>query len=422
MSSIFSDHPNRCDCAFNSRKLPISISSTTSAEMLKPDVFIASILANHERVDNKINVYALNKYDCMTMTDDCIPGVLSSIVNASKDDQVSVSSISFRNHAIGDAGAKSFVDIIPKTFKSREDEENPATMTPKKHNIKLEHLDLSGNNIEADGCTAICEAIKKNSYMRSLNLSCNPLGKGGGYAIAEMLEGNISLQSLSCGDSEMTMDNLIAIMSVMRRNELVESLHIPNCRTFSLQEDLAKQTSRMLEFNSNLIDLNFDRNNVGDEGAVLFANVLQRKNSSLKRLSLAANHIGVRGAESLASALIRGTNLESLDLSNNRIGNDGAMAFGSALTRNKQLRSLNLKYNSVGDEGLAEIAVGMNENSSLSDLMLWGNKFGGASSREFLNLLESRFEYFGVRIDFLPFVVDGEYQVAETSAEKTVRE
>ena len=113
------------------------------------------------------------------------------------------------------------------------------------------------------------------------------------------------------------------------------------------------------------------------------------------------------------SLLIRQNNLISLNLANNRIGDDGAKAFGTALTQNKSLRSLNLRSNNLKDAGLVSIAIGMQENSTLSDLKLWGNEFGQDSCSEVLVLVESRFDYFGVSVDFAPFAVGGSYAVAE---------
>ena len=191
-----------------------------------------------------------------------------------------------------------------------------------------------------------------------------------------MLEINGSLQRLECGSCDLTTDNIIAIMSVMRKNELIEKMSLYNVRNFSRQEDLTKHATRMLEFNSTLVELNFDRNAVRDEGAILFSWTLEHKNSTLRHLSLAGNKIGIVGAESLASLLIRHSNLISLNLSNNHIAEDGAKAFGAALASNKSLRSLNLKHNSLKDSGLCAVALGMQENSTLSELRLWGNEFG----------------------------------------------
>jgi Ran GTPase-activating protein (RanGAP) involved in mRNA processing and transport len=397
--------PPTVESAYHARALPYigdfgSIDRISAeAALPTPELFIASDLANCG-ADGTIMLKAWKGVDCKRLLDDDVAVIVDSIHKARADASVKVTGISLRNHRIGDAGVAKLAELLVS---------DPAAEPTE----GVRSLDLVGNNIEADGCAALCEVLKTNTCIESLNLSFNALGRKGGFALAEMLELNGSITDLNCGNCDLTTDNVIAVMSVMRQNQLIETLVIPNCRTFSRQEDLTKHAARMLEFNNTLVELNFDRNTVGDEGATLFAHVLEQKNKSLRHLSLSGNKIGVTGAESLASLLIRQGNLVSLNLSNNRICDDGAKAFGAALSNNKSLRSLNLRSNSIKDSGLVAIALGMQENSTLSELKLWGNDFDQDSCSEFLALCESRFDYFGVEVDFAPYVVDGNFSVAE---------
>ncbi|GMH77534.1 hypothetical protein TL16_g07442 [Triparma laevis f. inornata] len=389
------------ESAYHARSLPFigdagSIDFSAKERGLpKSEIFITSDLTQAV-AGQGFAVSAVRGKNCQKMVDEDCGVVVDSIVKARNSQKIVVSSISLLNHAIKDEGASKLSQLI----------KGP-------NGVGVEVLNLHGNDIGSVGCAAICEAMKSNEIVKELRLSENPIGRNGGYALAEMMEINGSLQRLDCGSCSLTTDNVIAIMSVMRKNELIEKLSIFNVRNFSRQEDLSKHTTRMLEFNNTLVELNFDRNGVGDDGAILFSWTLEHKNNTLRHLSLSGNKIGVVGAESLASLLIRHSNLISLNLANNRICDDGAKAFGSALASNKSLRSLNLKSNSLKDSGLVSIALGMQENSTLSELKLWGNEFGQDSCNEFLALVESRFDYFGVKIDFAPFMVENTYFVAE---------
>lgn len=200
-----------------------------------------------------------------------------------------VSTVSLRNHNIKDEGGEKIAELVKGA----------------KGGVGVTNLDLHGNDIGTAGCAAICEVLKTNEVLESLNFSENPIGRGGGYSVAEMLELNGSIRRLEVGCCDLTTPNLIAIMSVMRKNELIERLALYNCRNFSRQEDLSMHTTRMLEFNKTLVDLDFSRNEVGDDGALMFAYVLEKKNSTLRNLNLSGNKIGVVGAEALASLLIR---------------------------------------------------------------------------------------------------------------------
>ena len=397
--------------AFHSRAIPLEDFGSVDlhnreSSLPAPQDFVRASLKSKTQ-----SVKAWRGVECTRMNDDDCGGVASAILaacggdgggngNGGDGNGFQVSALSLRNHRIGDAGAAKLGELLKK-YDGR-------------NVVGLQGLDLMGNVIGAKGCAALCEALKSNDTVTSLNLSFNSLGREGGYALAEMLELNGSLVVLDCGHCDLTTDNVVALMSVLRANELIASLSIQNCRTFSRAEDIAKHTTRMLDFNRNLVTLNFDRNHVGDEGAILFASVLENKNKSLRNLHLSGNKIGVTGAEALASLLIRGKcGLLTLDLSSNRICDDGAVAFGAALRANKVLRTLNLKCCGAGDGGLTDIAMGMHENSTLSELLLWGNDFGQQSCGEFMQLVEGRFNYFGVAVDFLPYIVDGVYQVAE---------
>jgi Leucine-rich repeat (LRR) protein len=358
------------ESAYHARALPFigdfgSVDRIAQEKALPAaEIFIASDLTNAGR-DGSIVIKAWKGVDCQGMQDADVAVVVDSVAKARKDMGVALGGISLRNHKIGDAGLTKLSELL---------REEPVAEGGEGKSGGVETLDLVGNDFGAVGCKALCEVLKENKTLSSLNLSYNEIGRAGGYAIAEMLELNGSIQALSCGNCDLTTDNVIAIMSVMRENQLVETLSIPNCRNFSRQEDLTKHASRMLEFNNSLVELNFDRNAVGDDGARLFSKVLEFKNKTLRHLSLAGNKIGVDGAEALASLLIRQGNLVSLNLSNNRICDDGAKAFKTALANNKSLRSLDLRSNSIKDSGLVAIALGMQENSTLSELRLWGNE------------------------------------------------
>ena len=197
-----------------------------------------------------------------------------------RSQKIVISSVSLLNHSIKDEGAAKLAQLIKGT-----------------EGVGVEVLNLHGNDIGSSGCAAICEALKGNEIVKDLRISENPIGRNGGYALAEMMEINGSLQRLDCGSCDLTTDNVIAIMSVMRKNELIEKLSIFNIRNFSRQEDLSKHATRMLEFNNTLVELNFDRTGVGDDGAILFSWTLEHKNNTLRHLSLSGNKIGVVGAE-----------------------------------------------------------------------------------------------------------------------------
>ena len=110
-------------------------------------------------------------------------------------------------------------------------------------------------------------------------------------------------QVLRVGNVDFTTDTLIALLSLLRTNEVIVEFDCQNPRLFSRQEDTTKHVARVLELNRTLRALNLGKCAVGDDGAVLLADAL-RFNGALCSLSLACNSIGAMGAEALATLIL----------------------------------------------------------------------------------------------------------------------
>ena len=95
--------------------------------------------------------------------------------------------------------------------------------------------------------------------------------------------------------------------------------------------------------NSNLEWLDLGSNNMGDEGTLIFANAMAR-NCKLKHLNLKNNIITTRGCQSLVTLLENThSNLKWLSVSDNNIGDEGARIFAKGLARNNKLEILDLE-------------------------------------------------------------------------------
>lgn len=114
---------------------------------------------------------------------------------------------------------------------------------------------------------------------------------------------------------------------------------------------------------------------IGDEGAILLAEVLQ-ENTSVQKLDLERANITDEGAARLADALTENTTLKYLDLYGNRIGDAAAKNLGEAIVRNSSLKRLELSSNRIGDVGAKNLGEAIGWNSSLKKLLLWRNEIG----------------------------------------------
>merc|ERR1719198_1046341 len=274
-------------------------------------------------------------------------------------------------------------------------------------------LELRGNSIGSKGCEQLASALSANKKLKKLDLSWNPIGMRGGFRLAEMLVSNVGLEVLRVGNVDFTTNTLIALLSLLRTNEVILEFDCQNPRLFSRQEDTTKHVARVLELNHTLRTLNLAKCMIGDDGAVLLADAL-RVNPALCSLKLECNQIGAAGSEAFASLLMQNAcvTLTELALPSNSIGDDGAAAFAEAIAAQPGcLRKLDLRSNKISDEGLTKLArvVGTSE---LSELLLWGNDFGRASAVEFDALLNGAFLYNAVKCDLASYTVDGVIKIA----------
>ena len=77
----------------------------------------------------------------------------------------------------------------------------------------------------------------------------------------------------------------------------------------------------------------------------IFCSLYQSKgNQSLERLNLMMNGLGNQGAILIANMLSNNEALIELDMSNNRIEKDGADIFASKLELNRRLKKLWVRY------------------------------------------------------------------------------
>merc|ERR1719198_389960 len=311
-----------------------------------------------------------------------------------------VEGVSLSNHEITDAGLAQLCKLL---------NDDPGY----NYFSLVASLELRGNSIGSKGCEQLASALSANKKLKKLDLSWNPIGMRGGFRLAEMLVSNVGLEVLRVGNVDFTTDTLIALLSLLRTNEVILEFDCQNPRLFSRQEDTTKHVARVLELNHTLRTLNLAKCMIGDDGAVLLADAL-RVNPALCSLKLACNQIGSAGAEAFALLLMQGgcRTLKELELPSNAIGDDGTIAFAEAIAEQPGcLLKLNIQANCITDEGLTKLArvVGTSE---ISELLLWGNDFGRASAVEFDTLLQGAFLYNAVKCDLTSYTVDGVVKIS----------
>lgn len=145
----------------------------------------------------------------------------------------------------------------------------------------------------------------------------------------------------------------------------LDKARILNFKHSYLREDALEFIVEGLSYSINVVEIIFEENKIGDEGAFLIAKALKSPVSNLKTLGLSYNVIGEDGAKALSEALNNNKKLKAIGLYNNNIGNLGAQALGSMFLNNESLESINLSKNIFGFDGLRLLLEGLYVNTKL---------------------------------------------------------
>ena len=209
--------------------------------------------------------------------------------------------------------------------------------------ISLKKLDLSGDSplakvdTEAVGC-AIESMLNINRTLRILELSGCRLDTAVVTHIAVGLTHNDTLTELYMGwNGSITSEGWVHVFMALHDNTSLKKLDIRH-------------------------------NNLGLEGSVALAEMSSK--TSLIELNLQYCVIPEVGLRDLARGLLHNTTMKNLDISNNNIGMEGFVALAEMLSCNKSLIELNFACYDIPEAGLREIVRGLLQNTSLQTLWL----------------------------------------------------
>ncbi|XP_024148725.1 NACHT, LRR and PYD domains-containing protein 3 [Oryzias melastigma] len=251
------------------------------------------------------------------------------------------------------------------------------------HN-RLQELDMHNCNLTAASMEAFAEALcSGQSHLRKVNLRANKIGDDGVRALSKSLQNSFcKLHSLELYDTELTG----ACCSHLK--EALESEHF------------------------SLLELDLSVNELGQEGALLLCQGLNRpgcpieklylnrceltppvfkelasllKVGTLKSLSVGVNDVGDKGAKYLWEAVAHpNCLLEELDVEMTGLTDACVEDLCAALRASKTLKRLEMKNNSLTDVSVPAIIRAFQDSANMQELNLRYNDF----SEEVLHLLD----------------------------------
>ena len=249
----------------------------------------------------------------------------------------------------------------------------------------IRELHLNKTGIGFEDCKALSELLATSKYIKVLDISDNHLSSDSIQWIIGGLSRNTSLEKLDVTNSSFSSKDVLRLSSVLRVK--LKELDISYC---NIQSSDSVHLAKALEENTStqLQNLWLERNPIGSEGAVAFANMLAT-NKSLTKLNMSDCGIQEEGAVCLAKAMEKNSSMTEFDISHNPIGSEGAVAFADMLATNKSLTELNIMFCDIQSSDSVHLAKALEENTTtqLQTLELERNPIGSEGAVAFANML-----------------------------------
>lgn len=263
------------------------------------------------------------------------------------------------------------------------------------------HLLLGTNAMGNEGAAAIAAALAPGHHVETLYLGCNRIDDTGATALAGRLAGDGTVRALWLKRNPVGDAGVRAIAAMLRSNDTIRTLDLVNTGVTGdgLRALLAALAGRACP----LERLYLGGNGLDADSAGLLAALV--RDAGIRELYLTANHLGDKGAATLAGAAGKATARPvSLGLGGNGIGPDGARALAGALDgidaldlgRAPSERTLGAPPNQAGDAGAAALAAAL-PGSPLRRLELRHTGITGRGAKTLLNAVpaDTRLEYVG---------------------------
>jgi hypothetical protein len=162
--------------------------------------------------------------------------------------------------------------------------------------------------IDAEGASALADALQGNTSVTTINLDYNNIGAEGALALANVLKVNTFVTNISLKSNGIGIKGALALADSLKLNTSVTNINLTN----------------------NVID---------DEGASTLADAL-KVNTSVTSINLDYNALGDEGASALADALKVNTSVISIDLRGIRSDKSHHTLVDELIACNKRLRHL----------------------------------------------------------------------------------
>ncbi|KAL5287829.1 crml-1 family protein [Megaselia abdita] len=209
--------------------------------------------------------------------------------------------------------------------------------------LSLKHLNIAGCKLPMEALKNLLLGLACNESTAGLylDLSGNQLGAQGAHVLESCIHGVRVLQSLDISDNNLDAE-LATVLTAISKN--------PSIRTLHIQRSL---TGMKLKHVSTVMDA--------------LVNMIQKDDFPLQELVLSENKLK-NDLHDFINALGSNQSLEILDISGNFMGDVGARLLAKALQINNKLRTIYLDKNNITLQGYGDLVYALEKNHSMRNI------------------------------------------------------
>lgn len=268
------------------------------------------------------------------------------------------------------------IDKLPYPYTELQDllrtlsqNEIPSTNTafPKGTLTQDGRLDMCKQNLGAEGCAFVVEALWGNDFVHSLLLGTDSIGDVGAQKVAQLINHNKKIQTVYLGCNHITSEGLEKLCDSISKSESVNALWL---KRNPIGTEGALHLAKLLQDNQTLRTLDLTNTLIEDAGLAPLCESLIGGKNILERLYLSGNFLGVTATSHLAKLLRKNSTLKALHLSVNHFEEEGGCVLAGALAENKWLEELSLASCGLAEKAMVALLESLTMHPKLLSLDL----------------------------------------------------
>ena len=173
------------------------------------------------------------------------------------------------------------------------------------HNVLLEDLLLSNNQLQYTGITIIAESLSKLIKLRKLDLFNNDIRRQGASSLAVVLQNSTSLQDLFLSGNNLETSGALEICNALNH---INSLHVLTLSNNNISDEVTSELIEILN-NNHLYALLIGGNGL-ECGALTIAQVIENDNIAMQLLDFSNNNISEQDKEKIKVVFSKRANFQ----------------------------------------------------------------------------------------------------------------